>query len=151
MANRNRPAGASRVRRSGIALALGASLGIAAAEPVRAEASRVYVLDVEDASAKVGQPGVLTARLRLQEPYRLLEHYNNRLGRFSAYDDGVTFPHEVVRPEDDGGALVFKVPVTPTKPGSHPINGVFRIGYIENGDTMRMISVPLIARVVGTD
>ena len=47
----------------------------------------------------------------------------------------------------DEGALVFAVPVRATKPGKHPINGVFRVGYIHGTDEIAMVSVRLIANV----
>jgi hypothetical protein len=135
-------------RLAGAALVL-ATLGLAG-QPGAAADPAPYTLEVQDASAKVGEPGVLKATLRFNEGYRLLAHYNNRLSRLSSFDEGVSFDQEVVKPSTDGEALVFNVAVTPTKPGSHPINGVFRIGYVEGGDTMRMVSVPLMAKVVGT-
>ena len=54
-------------------------------------------------------------------------------------------------PTLDEDALVFEVPLRATKPGKHPINGVFRVGYIHGTDEMSMVSVPLIANVTGTE
>jgi hypothetical protein len=59
-------------------------------------------------------------------------------------------PASAVEPTVDGDTLSFTVVVTPTAPGRHPINGVFRVGYIDGPSTMNMVSVPLIAAVVGT-
>ena len=47
--------------------------------------------------------------------------------------------------------LEFVVGLTPTKPGPHPINGVFRVGYFNNDGRMDMVSLPLIATVTGTE
>ena len=38
-----------------------------------------------------------------------------------------------------------------TKPGKHPINGLFRVGYIHGADELAMVSVPLIANVTGAE
>ena len=51
----------------------------------------------------------------------------------------------------DEDALVFEVPLHATKPGKHPINGLFRVGYIHGTDELSMVSVPLIANVTGTE
>jgi hypothetical protein len=82
---------------------------------------------------------------------RILEAYANRLSRFSSLDGKVDFDRPAVEPTVDGDTLSFTVVVTPTAPGRHPINGVFRVGYIDGPSTMNMVSVPLIAAVVGTE
>ncbi len=46
---------------------------------------------------------------------------------------------------------MFRVGVRSTKPGKHAITGVVRFGYIEGTDDMAMISVPVIANVIGTE
>jgi hypothetical protein len=38
-----------------------------------------------------------------------------------------------------------------TKPGKHPINGLFRVGYIHGTDEIAMVSLRLIASVTGTE
>jgi hypothetical protein len=38
-----------------------------------------------------------------------------------------------------------------TKPGKHPINGLFRVGYIHGTDEIAMVSLHLIATVTGTE
>jgi hypothetical protein len=57
----------------------------------------------------------------------------------------------VVRATVEDGALVFAVGVRPTKPGKHPINGIFRVGYIEGTSEMAMVSLRLIANITGTE
>jgi hypothetical protein len=37
-----------------------------------------------------------------------------------------------------------------TKPGKHPINGLFRVGYLYT-DEIAMVSLRLIATVTGTE
>jgi len=118
--------------------------------PALADDPVPYAVEVSDVTAKVGEPTVLLATVRLRDGYRILEAYNNRVMQLSSWDDGVAFEHKVVDAAVREGALVFAVGLKPTKPGKHPINGVFRFGYIE-GDTMMMISVPLIANVTGTE
>lgn len=138
-------------------LALGAAalaaIVLAGAPPATAEeaSESPYVLELDDASAKVGENAAVRATISLRDGYRFLESYNNRIIRLSSFDDGVEFEREVVPGAIQDGDLVFAVNVTPTKPGRHPINGVFRIGYVEGARTMKMISVPLIANVIGTN
>jgi hypothetical protein len=112
--------------------------------------ARPYTVSVENVSTKVGEKTVLVAKLTLPDGYQVLDAYRNRLGQLSAYDDGVEFERKVVLGTVENGGLTFVVGVTPTKPGAHPINGVFRVGY-HNDELMDMISVPLIATVTGTE
>ena len=128
-----------------------AALATSAGPHALAEESLPYSVEVTDVTAKVGEHAVMLAAVTLRNGYRLLEAYNNRVIQLSSYDDGVAFEHKVVNAAIREGALVFAIGLQPTKPGKHPINGVFRFGYIENGDTMRMISVPLIATVTGIE
>ena len=116
-----------------------------------ANAAEPYTLKIEGGSGKVGEKASLVATVTLADGYRFLESYNNRIIMLSSFDDGVAFDREVVRGSVKDGGLVFVVPVTATKPGEHPINGVFRIGYAEGAHTMKMISLPLMAKVTGAD
>jgi hypothetical protein len=109
-----------------------------------------YSVEVSDVFAKVGEHAVMHVTLRLRDGYKVLEAYTNRLGRFSSFDGGVAFDNKMVSGAVQDNTLVFTVGVTPTKPGRHPINGVFRVGYIENSENMSEVSVPLIANVTGT-
>jgi hypothetical protein len=116
------------------------------------EADGPFVVELSDVSAKVGQHAKLIATLKLRgDGLRLLEGYDNRVSRFSSLDDGVAFGTKVVPAEVRQGAFVFTIDVVPTKPGKHPINGVFRVGYTENGETMWTISIPLVASVTGAE
>ena len=126
-------------------------LAALAATPVLAEESLPYSVEVTEPTAKVGEHAIMLATIRLQEGYRLLEAYNSRVSKLSSYDGTVAFDREAVNATIRDGTLVFAIGLKLTKPGKHPINGVFRFGYIENGDTMKMISVPLIASVTGID
>ena len=125
-----------------------ASLGF---EPARADESPAYAVEVSDLSAKVGEPAVLHATLRIREGYRVLQGYNNRVIELSSFDDGVTFERRVVRGTIQEGGLDFAIGLRATKPGRHPINGYFRVGYIHDPDEFAMVSLRLIASVNGTE
>jgi hypothetical protein len=142
--------------RTGLPLTWLTAAALAAACPApmvmaaSAQQPGAYSVEVNDVFAKVGEHTVMRVTLRLRDGYKVLEAYTNRLGRFSSLDDGVAFDDKMVSGAAQGNALVFAVGVTPTKPGKHPINGVFRVGYIENSENMSEVSVPLIANVTGT-
>jgi len=137
------------------ALALVAALAISLTSPglkqAKAEESPAYVVEVTDVSAKVGEPAVLHATLRVRDGYRVLQGYNNRVIELSSMDDGVAFEHRVVRGTVQEGGLDFAIGVRATKPGRHPINGYFRVGYIHGTDEFAMVSLRLIANVNGTE
>ncbi len=116
-----------------------------------AEESPAYAVEVSDITAKVGEQAVIRAKLRIRDGYRILQSYNNRVIKLSAEDDGVMFEQDVVRANIEEGVLVFAVPLRATKLGRHPINGVFRVGYIRDSDEMAMVSLRLIACVIGTE
>jgi hypothetical protein len=132
-----------------VALGLAAALLALSIPLARADETKVYSLEVSDVSAKVGEPVVMVARLKLNEGYRILHAYNNRVGQLSAYDNAVEFARKAFPGADQDGVLVFAIDVKPTKPGKHPINGVLRFGYMHGTDDMAMISVPVIANVIG--
>ena len=131
--------------------ALGTSPASLASERAQADESPAYVVEVPDVSAKVGEPAVLHATLRIREGYRVLESYNNRAIELSSLDDGVAFERRVVRGTIQEGGLDFAIGVRATKPGRHPINGYFRVGYIHGPDELAMVSLRLIANVNGTE
>lgn len=138
-----------------LAVALTAALAISITLPgfaqARTDESPAYVVEVNDVSAKVGEPAVLHATLRVRDGYRVLEGYNNRVIELSSFDDGVTFERRVVRGTVGEGGLDFAIGVKPTKAGKHPINGYFRVGYIHGSDEFSMVSLRLIANVNGTE
>ena len=72
--------------------------------------------------------------------------------KLSAEDDGVAFffDQETVAAAIEEGALLFAVGLRVTKPGKHPINGLFRVGYIHT-DEIAMVSLRLIASATGTE
>lgn len=121
------------------------------AGPVAAAEDDAYELSVENATAKVGEPTAVKATLTLVKGHKVSRAYRNRLIELSAEDGGVEFAKPVVRgtPVDDT-TVAFDIGVTPTAPGPHVINGVFRFGFHSDG-RMNMISIPLIATVTGTE
>lgn len=135
------------LRQVGIGLALVSGLTQAG---LAAENGYPLNLRVEGARAKVGEPTELIATITVRDGYQAMSSYRNRIIELSSFDDGVEFEKPVVSGSIENGALVFNVGVTPTKPGEHPINGVFRVGY-HNGEQARMVSIPLIATVTGTE
>jgi hypothetical protein len=132
-------------------VALAAKTGVKAAAEEPSPFPSAYVVEVSDVTAKVGEPAVMRATLRVRDGYRILKHYNNRVIELSSFDDGVVFERRMVPATLDEDALVFDVPVRATKPGKHPINGVFRVGYIHGTDDLYMVSLRLIANVTGTE
>ena len=127
------------------ALAAGASR-CAAAQEIPA-----YVVEVTDVTARVGEPAVMRAILRIRDGYRILKAYNNRVIELSSFDDGVAFERRMVPATVEEGTLVFAIGLRSTKPGKHPINGIFRVGYIQGTDEIAMVSVRLMANVIGTE
>jgi hypothetical protein len=130
--------------------ALVIAAGLAFVTTGRGEESPAYAIEVSDVTAKVGERAVMQAKLRVRDGYRILQSYNNRVIKLSAEDDGVAFEQEMVRASIEEGVLIFAVPLRATKPGKHPVNGVFRVGYIHDSDEMAMVSLRLIASVTGT-
>jgi len=141
----------SAVRATTAIVAILATLFASGGGRAVAEEPSAYVVEVSDVTAKVGEPTVMRAILRVQEGYRILKAYNNRVIALSAYDDGVVFERKMVPAALEEGALVFEVGLRATKPGKHPINGLFRVGYIHGADELAMVSVPLIANVTGAE
>jgi hypothetical protein len=133
-----------------LVLMIAAGLAFVTTNPGRGEESPAYAIEVSDVTAKVGERAVMQAKLHVRDGYRILQSYNNRVIKLSAEDDGVAFEQEMVRASIEEGVLVFAVPLRATKPGKHPVNGVFRVGYIHDGDEMAMVSLRLIASVTGT-
>lgn len=111
-----------------------------------------FTMDVTDATAKVGEKAAVKATVTPPEGYRLTKAYRHRVIDISALDDeGVEFEDKVVVGSvDDDGSVVFDIGVTPTEPGAHPINGVIRVGFI-NDSKSESKSVPLMATVTGTE
>jgi hypothetical protein len=138
---------------TGLALvAFSASAGVKATAEESSAFPPAYDIQMSDVTAKVGEPAVLHATLKARDGYRTLKHYNNRVIQLSSLDDGVAFESKMVEPTTvEDGLYVFEVPLHATKAGKHPINGVFRIGYIHGTDDISMVNIRLIANVTGTE
>jgi hypothetical protein len=142
---------ASRLRVFALMATIPAILLTGSADRAVAEEPAAYVVEVNDVSAAVGEHGVMLATLRVRDGYRILQAYNNRVIALSSLDDGVAFDSKMVPATVQEGALVFAVGLRPTKPGKHPINGIFRVGYIQGANEMSMVSLRLVANVTGTE
>jgi hypothetical protein len=116
-----------------------------------AEQPSAFDVQVPDVTAKVGEPAVMHATLKIRDGYRILKHYNNRVIELSSLDDGVAFESRMVPATLEEDSLVFDVPLHATKAGTHPINGIMRVGFIQGTDEMYMVSLHLIANVTGTE
>jgi hypothetical protein len=134
------------------ALGLAALVGAGSSAAALADQRVPYALDVENASAKVGEPTAVRATITPPQGVKLTSVYRHRLMDLSVLDDhGVEFDDEVViGTVQDDGRLVFVVNLTPTEPGAHPINGLMRVSFI-NGNKSESKSIPLIATVTGTE
>nr|WP_294523931.1 hypothetical protein [uncultured Rhodopila sp.] len=138
-------------RRRALALAATGLTALAVGQASAAEESAAYVVDVSDVAVKVGEPAVMLATVRARDGYRILTAYNNRVIRLSSYDDGVVFENDMVPAKVEDRALIFPVALRAVKPGTHPINGLLRVGYIHGSDEMAMVSMRLIANVTATE
>jgi hypothetical protein len=132
--------------------ALGLALiGIAPGHPSLADSRVPFTLEIENATAKVGEPAVVRAIVIPPDGMKLTSVYRHRIIDLTVLDDhGVKFEDEVVIGKVEDGRLVFEVGVTPTEPGPHAINGVMRVSFI-NDNKSESKSIPLIARVTGTE
>jgi len=140
-----------QLRRPTLAVALLGAFAATSGLRAAAEEPSAYTVEISDVTAKVGETTTLLATLRPKEGFKILHGYNNRVGQLSAYDDGVAFEKKVFPAQDEEGALIFEIRVRPVTSGTHPINGVFRVGYVEPGTGMSMVSMPLIAKITGTE
>jgi hypothetical protein len=110
-----------------------------------------YTIKVENAAAKVGEKTAVVATIIPPEGFNITKSYRARVIDLSAYQDrGVAFDDEVVFGRIENGSVVFKVGVTPTEPGEHPINGLIRVSFYTEGRSESK-SVPLTATVMGTE
>jgi hypothetical protein len=144
----NTAMGRTSGRVSGLAIVLGAALGTGVS---LADERIPFTLEVEDASAKVGEKTAVEATITPPQGVRLTTVYRHRVIDLSAFDDeGVEFEDQVVIGSlKDDGSLVFDIGVTPTEPGTHPINGLIRVSFVD-GNKTESKSVPLMATVTGT-
>ena len=134
------------------ALGLAALIVIAPGHPSLANSRVPYTVEIENATAKVGEPTVVRATVIPPDGIKLTSVYRHRLIDLTVFEDhGVKFDDEVVigKIEPDGH-LVFEVGVTPTEPGPHAINGVMRVSFINDNESESK-TIPLMATVIGTE
>jgi hypothetical protein len=133
-------------------MGLAALIALAPVGPSFADSRVSFALEVENATAKVGEPTAVRAVIIPPDGATLASVYRHRLIDLSAFEDrGVEFDDEmVIGTVEPDGKLVFEVGVTPTEPGAHPINGLMRVSFI-NGNKSESKSIPLIATVTGTE
>lgn len=134
-----------------LAVLLLAATALLGGSSLAADKDHGWALSVENAVAKVGEPTAIHATLETVDGNKVSRGYRNRLIELSALGDAVEFDQPVVVGTiADDTSVEFDIGVTPTKPGKHVINGVFRFGFHNEG-RMHMISIPLIATVEGTE
>jgi hypothetical protein len=122
---------------------------VAGGAPGRADERVPYTVEVQNASAKVGEQTMVIATVKPPEGFKITKSYRSRVIDLSALDDkGVEFEDGPVLGRLENGGAVFEVPVTPTEAGEHPINGVIRISFYTHGRSESK-SVPLMAIVTG--
>ena len=141
----------ARLRALALIAAISTALAASACGRAVAGDSAAYVVEATDVTAKVGEHAVMLATLRIRDGYRILKAYNNRVIALSSLDDGVAFDRRMVPATVQEETLVFAIGLRATQPGKHPINGIFRVGYIQGTDEMAMVSVRLITNVTGTE
>jgi hypothetical protein len=140
-------------RRVSLRLALASAIASAPCVAVfAADTEDAVDITVKDATAKVGEPAYVLARIAPRAGFEIAGNYRNRVGQFSAAGNGVEFGDKFVRGTLEGGALLFKVPVVPKRPGPNAINGVVRFAFVSESDGQRHLdikTVPLMATVTG--
>lgn len=140
-----------KARLAGVALV---SLGLAvagASGPSLGDERVPYTIDVQNATAKVGETAIVVATVTPPENFKITKSYRSRVIELSAFEDsGVAFEQRVVVGTLKDGSAVFEVPVTPTAPGEHAINGLIRISFNGSGKAESK-SIPLMAKVTGTE
>jgi hypothetical protein len=119
-----------------------------------AETQEAVSISVEDASAKVGEPATIVAKITPRPGFEIAKDYRNRVMKLSAADAGVVFKSEIVPGTLQDGGLIFKVGVTPKQAGAHSVNGVFRFAFVSVSADERRLDIkwaPLTATVTGTE
>jgi hypothetical protein len=106
-------------------------------------------IDVQNATAKVGERAVIVATITITDGFKVTDSYGHRLSGLSA-DDGVEFERRLVRGSIRNDRIVFLVPVTPTRAGIHAVSGLFRFSY-HNGQELDIRAARFEATVTGIE
>jgi len=133
----------------GAVVLIAAALGTAAAS-VAAGPGYPVVIDIQNASARVGERAVIVATIRIGDGFKITDSYGHRLGGLAAASDGVALEQRLVRGSIRNDTIVFTVPVTPTRPGTHTVSGIFRFSY-HDGHELDIRAARFEATVTGTD
>jgi hypothetical protein len=128
-----------------IALALGDAATGLAANP-----GYPVAIDIQNASARVGERAVIVATITIGNGFKITDSYGHRLSGLAAATDGVALEQRVVRGSIRNDTIVFTVSVTPTRAGTHTISGIFRFSY-HNGRELDIRAARFEATVTGTE
>jgi hypothetical protein len=145
----------ARIRPALARLCIAFALVLAGAAPaaLAVDTQEAVTVGVENISAKVGERTTLVAKIVPKSGYVIAEAYRNRVLKLSAAE-GVDIHGEVVQGVVKDGSLVFRIPLTVTKPGPHAINGVMRFAFVNALDDQRHLDIkwePLMATVTGIE
>jgi hypothetical protein len=135
-------------RASALGLAVLAAAALTAAPGLGVEAD-TFVVSIDHASVRVGEPAVIAATIAARDGFKITESYRHRLRRLAA-SEGVELASPVVAGSVRNGKVVFHVGVTPRKAGTHTVTGFFRFS-LHNGHTLDIRSAPFEGRVTATE
>src|SRR5262249_30367934 len=114
-------------------LLIAAAFGTAAAS-VAGSPGYPVVIEVQNASARVGERAVIVATITIGRGFKITDSYGHRLSGLAADTGGVALDQRMVRGSIRNDTIVFTVPVTPTRAGIHTITGIFRFSYHDGGE-----------------
>jgi hypothetical protein len=118
-------------------------------DPSRAaERDEPFVIRIENAEGKVDEKAIIVATITTREGFRITESYRHRIVELAA-SEGVEIPADVVPGSVRDGRVGFLVPVTPRRPGTHSVTGLFRFSY-HDGRQLEITSAPFEATVTAT-
>jgi hypothetical protein len=141
-------------RRALLRLAVASVLANPLGRAVRAaDTAEAVDITIHDAAGKVGEAAYVLARIVPHAGFEIAVNFRNRVAQLSAIESTVEFTSKFIRGTVEDGALIFKVPVIPKRPGPNAINGVIRFGFVSESAGQRRLDIktaPLIATVTGT-
>lgn len=114
----------------------------------KADADNPFTVSVSNGKAAVGKSGTISVRITAGEGHKPNEAYPNKIKKLSV-GDGATLGSTVVRGAVSGKSIVFSIPVTPNKAGSHSVTGQVRFSVC-NDKQCYIKKVPLNATITGT-
>ena len=136
-------------------LALGALVGFvanaSASQPVAAaktDTDNPFTVGVSNGKAKVGTAGTITVRVTAGKGHKPNAEYPNKVKKLSAAE-GATLGSKAVRGTIAGKSIVFSIPITPNKAGSHAVTGQVRFSVC-NDKQCYIKKVALNATITGS-